>query len=414
MSVHILQVGLGSYGAFLLDRLMAPPPGTDVKVVGIVDPAPCDQDGILTRARAAGTPVYPTIEAFLDGGQADLAVVASPIHLHCSQVEACTARGMNVMCEKPLASTIQEGLRMSDAQRRSGRFVDIGYQWSHATAIQNLKGDILAGAFGKPLRLRTICLWPRMATYYTRNDWSGRLRDASGRWVLDSPVTNATAHFLHNCFYVLGGTRESSLRPDSLQAEIYRANSISSYDTGALRCRTTDGIEILFYASHATDRAIGPIFHYAFEKADVHFRPDQCPVAIEAVFHDGRRVSYGNPDIDDARKLWESVRCTIDGGLPPCPVNAALPHLVCANAAYDSFGAIVEFPRESVHTRAWADQRSKGTVTYAEGLCEAFLQCYEAGCLPSELGSLAWARAGREMPLAGYAWYPGGSPPDRS
>jgi len=41
----------------------------------------------------------------------------------------------------------------------------IGYQWSYSEGIQSLKKDILSGLFGKPIRMKSLCLWPRDFAY---------------------------------------------------------------------------------------------------------------------------------------------------------------------------------------------------------------------------------------------------------
>ena len=130
----------------------------------------------------------------------------------------------------------------------------IGYQWSFSKAIQSLKNDIIKGLFGKPIRLKTLALWPRDDEYYGRNNWAGRIKENQGKWVLDSPMNNAVAHYLHNMFYVLGFEVDSSAVPKQVIAECYRANPIENYDTAVCRILTTDDVEILFYASHASHR----------------------------------------------------------------------------------------------------------------------------------------------------------------
>ena len=178
----------------------------------------------------------------------------------------------------------------------------IGYQWSYSEGILALKRDIQAGRFGAPVRLKAICLWPRPRSYYRRNAWAGKLRDeATGRWILDSPLNNALAHFLHNLLYLLGPTTESSAALARVTAEACRANPIESYDTAACRACTPDGVELLFYGSHASRDSWGPRFDLEFEEARV-----SCEAATEG--HDagaivveagGQQVAtYASPDAD--------------------------------------------------------------------------------------------------------------------
>jgi len=84
-----------------------------------------------------------------------------------------------------------------------------------------LKRDLLDGRYGRPLRLATLCAWPRDRAYYRRNSWAGRLRDGdSGAWVLDSPANNAMAHFLHNALFLLGPAMTHSALPAAVTAEL--------------------------------------------------------------------------------------------------------------------------------------------------------------------------------------------------
>ena len=163
-----------------------------------------------------------------------------------------SAHGSHVLCEKPLCVTPDQAREMMRARDAAGRQVSIGYQWSFSPVIQRLKRDILAGVLGEPRRLSTMVLWPRDETYYRRNRWAGRLYTGQGHPVFDSPVNNACAHYLHNMLYVLGDRVDASAAPARVTAELYRANGIETYDTAALRCWTSGGVEIVFVVSHAT------------------------------------------------------------------------------------------------------------------------------------------------------------------
>ena len=98
---------------------------------------------------------------------------------------------------------------MQKASDESQGFCAVGFQWSFSKAIQNLKKDILNGRWGTAKRLKTLIAWPRTHDYYQRNSWVGALKNDQGAWILDSPVSNATAHFLHNCWYILGDSPDS-------------------------------------------------------------------------------------------------------------------------------------------------------------------------------------------------------------
>ena len=350
---------------------------------------------------AAGVPLYPDLETYFAGNRADLAVISGPIQVHAPQTCLALAHGAHVLCEKPAAAAIQEVLEMRAAEQRVGRFAAIGYQWSFSPAVQALKRDIQAGRFGRPLRLKTLVLWPRHRSYYTRNDWAGRLRSAGGHWVLDSPVQNATAHYLHNMFYLLGPTREQSSLPVSIEAELYRANPIETYDAAALRCLTASGVEVLYYAAHCVPEFQNPLMHFQFERGEVRF-DGGGDRRFTAHLPGGEVVDYGTPDGAEDEKLAQTLNAVRGGPPPACGLEAASAHILAANGAQQSC-PVWPFPPEQVRITCTEDNQ----LTWAEGLQEALWAAFEGGLLPVETGRFAWARRGPLLDLRGYTLFEG-------
>lgn len=67
-----------------------------------------------------GVPAYESIEALLDEGRPDAVTVALPAPLHLQAVELAAARGVHVLCEKPLAESVAECDRMLECARDAG------------------------------------------------------------------------------------------------------------------------------------------------------------------------------------------------------------------------------------------------------------------------------------------------------
>jgi predicted dehydrogenase len=383
--VTVALVGISGYGAFYVDTLLDDPRFADLRLAGIVDPAAqrCRRLGDLL---ARGCRVHPSLASLLDATpELDLVAIAAPTHLHARMTCAALTRGVNVLCEKPLAGSLSDALSVSDVHRTSTAFAAIGYQWSFSAAVQHLKQDIMAGLLGQPLRMRSIASYPRGQAYFTRNDWAGRVATTKGDFVNDSPLNNATAHFLHNMLYLLGPTRETSATPARVQAELYRANAIENYDTAALRCETSEGVEILFYTTHAEARSIGPATVLEFTNATVTYdrRAGAC---FAARFADGRVKDYGNPDHDRRQPLLQCVDAVRTGDRIACGVEAAIAQTICMAAAQSS--PIVDFPAAVQLT----SHAAEGPMTAIEGLGDALARGYDVGLLPSELPGLPWSR----------------------
>jgi predicted dehydrogenase len=390
--VSIVLVGIGGMGSVYVQALLANEGGESFSLAGAVDPAPerCPQ---LDELRRRGVAIHRTLDEFYAGGRSDLAIISSPIQFHADQTCLALERASHVLCEKPVAATIQEARRMLQAERRSGRWVAVGYQWSFSAAVQDLKRDVLAGHYGRPRRLRCLYLWPRDFAYYGRNDWAGKRRDAAGRWVLDSPAMNAMGHDLHNMFYVLGPSRETSAVPVEVEAELYRAYPIENFDTGAIRARLASRVEILFLVSHASRDDRGPVFSYEFEKGEVTCSSRAS--GISGRLANGETRNYGVPDAQPLNKLWQAIRAVRGGLGPACGIEAAMSQTLCLNGAQLSQPAAVPFPAALVRR----DGEGGAARLWVEGLDEALTAAYEAGLLPSETGA-PWGVKGRIVGLS--------------
>lgn len=386
--ITILLVGAGGYGNFYVDLLLDAKT-RDFRVIGVVEPNPA---GCLRLKELLGknVPLYNSLDEFYLQHRADLAIISSPIQFHARQIITAVTAGSHVLCEKPLCATVEEGKAIIEARKKTGKLVTVGYQWSFSAAIQGLKKEISSGRLGRAQRLKTMVLWPRDFAYYRRNGWAGRIKDAQGRWVLDSVVNNATAHFLHNMFFILGQDFGKSAFPAVVTAELYRANPIENYDTAALRIRTADGIELMYYATHATLEEQNPEFSFEFENAVVNYDQNQGN-NIVATFKSGETRVYGDPFAGEENKLWATITALKEGKAVPCGPEAALAQVICVNGIQET-GEITPFPAELINYHT--DGQGKKTGVYVKGLTQDLIGAYEEWKLPSEQGA-AWARPGK-------------------
>jgi predicted dehydrogenase len=268
--------------------------------------------------------------------------------------------------------------------------------------VQALKADILAGRLGAPRRLRTRVAWPRDSVYYGRNSWAGRLHDAAGRWVLDSPVNNAVAHYLFNMLYVIGPRVDLSARPLSVAGELYRANAIENYDAACLRVRTEPEAELLFYAAHCVRVSEGPIFVYEFEKAEVRY---EGKGSIVAFFRNGEQRDYGAPDgVPDVKLAWCLAAARNAGPPVPCGIEAARSHTLVMNGLQEA--GVRPFPVERVSRVPWGPE-GRAMLTCVDGLEEDLRTAFEAGALFSETGR-PWASPAHFRDLREYRAFPVG------
>ncbi len=128
--INIAVIGSGgSKGGFRqglgVTRNMARRPG--VKVV-----AACDVDKQHREEAAAGfgpdCKAYADFREVLDRKDIDAVVIGTPDHWHTYIAIAAMKKGKDVYCEKPLTLFIEEGRKISDAQKKTGKVLQVGSQ----------------------------------------------------------------------------------------------------------------------------------------------------------------------------------------------------------------------------------------------------------------------------------------------
>jgi predicted dehydrogenase len=133
LRVGVIGVGvMGSNHARVLSEL----PG--VKLIGVADPdrKRCDQ-----VARTLGCASFPDADALIREG-VDAVTIAAPTHLHHDIAIDCAARGIHLMVEKPIASTVEESRAVVAAARRSGVTLMVGHVERFNPAVQSIKRAI--------------------------------------------------------------------------------------------------------------------------------------------------------------------------------------------------------------------------------------------------------------------------------
>lgn len=401
-SVSVVIVGIGGFGHTYFEGIIDDWDSGKIRIAGVVEPYP-DKCECIEEVRKRNIPVFKTLQDFYSDCTADYAIIASPIQFHCEQVCYALQMGSNVLCEKPICATVQDAKKMIEARDKSGKALAIGYQWSFSDEIQKLKQDILSGIFGEPKRLKTIVLWPRSLKYYSRS-WAGKQKDASGRWVLDSIANNAAAHYLHNMFFVTGKDLYTSSVPETVEAELYRANDIENYDTVAARILTEDNVELMFIATHAHEPEAGSIlkFCYEFTEGAIFYSEMGRNVSFEAHLNDGTVIYYDSPKTDSYKKFCRFIDQVQGNKNVSCSPEAAYSHIICINGMQESMPEITTFPQDTIRKGVTL---TGDEMIYVEGLMNDLKNCYEQWKLPSELG-IDWAKPGKKINLTNYSYYP--------
>jgi len=153
-------VGLGRAGRIHLDAWRAVP---GVRVVGACDPA----SALLRAARAEGLYAVADPNELFATMPLDAVSIAAPPAQHASLAIAALERGLDVLCEKPLAIHGPPAMRMMQTAARTGRKLLLATKFRHVPDVVAARGLIAGGVIGEPLAFEI--------------DFSSRV-DMSGRW----------------------------------------------------------------------------------------------------------------------------------------------------------------------------------------------------------------------------------------
>ena len=125
--------------------------GARARVVAVCDP---DPQKATRRAEEFGIPaVYRDAEAMLGGTEVDALDVASPRETHAGWVEAAAARGLDVLCQKPLTPTLAEAEQL--VRRVEGRTrLMVHENWRFRPWYRELRRWIDDGAMGDVILAR--------------------------------------------------------------------------------------------------------------------------------------------------------------------------------------------------------------------------------------------------------------------
>lgn len=390
--VKILLIGIGGYGRNYIEELTENNVNAAI-IAGICEVMP-DVGKRYPVIEERGIPVYHTPEEFYQTNQADLAVIATPIHLHYRQITTCLKNGSHVLTEKPVCTSVEDARELIRISEETGRFVSVGYQLNYSCDVLAMKQDILDGKFGKPVLMKTLHAMSRGERYYNRNNWAGRIT-VDGLKVNDSPFNNACAHQFQNMTFVLGDAMDRAAELSEVTGELYRADRRrENYDTAAIKAVTEGGVPLYYYTSHnLKEKRLGPVSEYQFEKATIYFGKDfgESPVTEYVVeWKDGRRESYGEiPKGGRLKKLYDAIDCAQQGGHPVCTIQCAIPHLwAVEELAKLPVSGICE--RELEHVEEDGEQFIR-----IRNLSDIFKTCYVTRQMPSEAG-VCWVEKEKE------------------
>ena len=163
-----------------------------VRLVAVADPAPGKALELAARHDAQ---VVPDLDAMLGLG-VDVVDICTPPHRHAELALAALAAGRHVICEKPLARTLEEARRVVAAAERSQGLLMVGHVSRFEPDHRTARELVTAGEIGTVRQLTH-------STTSTMPGWS------EGGWAADparsgGPLLDQAVHSFDYARWVIG------------------------------------------------------------------------------------------------------------------------------------------------------------------------------------------------------------------
>jgi phthalate 4,5-cis-dihydrodiol dehydrogenase len=164
--------GLGIGSGMVLPGLMRMP---IARVVAAADIRADAQE--MFRDRYNGR-AYDSVEKLCEDPEVDVIWVATPNDLHCEHVVMAARNGKHIVCEKPMAVSVEEARRMVDAADENGVTLVLGHPTDLGPAIAKMTAVARSGELGRVIQMghwmySDWLLKPRMPEEYDINRGGG-------------------------------------------------------------------------------------------------------------------------------------------------------------------------------------------------------------------------------------------------
>jgi len=231
--IQVAIIGAGGMGAEDV--------GSALDVPGVELVAACDvYQGRLTRAKEVwGGHLFVTRDyrEVLGRKEIDAVIVATPDHWHSRIAADAMRAGKDVYVEKPMVQRIEDGREVVDAQKATGRILQVGSQRVSSVIYQKAQDLLKAGAIGE---FNMIEAW-----------WDRR--SAIGAWQYSIPHDATPENIDWDRF--LGRAPKRPFEP----IRLFRWRNYQDYGTGV----TGDLFVHLFSGMHFITGSLGPTRIYA-------------------------------------------------------------------------------------------------------------------------------------------------------
>jgi predicted dehydrogenase len=188
--------------------------------------AVCDviTEKATTLAKKYSAKAYTSIDDMLAAEKGiDVVSICSPNGLHSEHTIAALRSGFHVLCEKPMALSVEDCGEMIKEAEKANRRLFIVKQNRFNPPVAAVKSLIDEGRLGKIYSIQLNCFWNRNNEYY-QNSWKGT------KYLDGGTLYTQFSHFIDLLFWLIGDVKDVN----ALTANYHHQGVIEFEDAGVV------------------------------------------------------------------------------------------------------------------------------------------------------------------------------------
>lgn len=278
--INVAIIGTGGIAKAHLEGFLAFP--ERCHVLALIDPYP-EKAQKLAQSFHLDVAVYEDFHKILEDPQIHLVSICTPPYTHAEIAVACLNHGKHVICEKPMASSLEECDAINAAFQRNEGVLSIIAQNRFFTPVMKLKQTLESGMAGKVLHTQVNSFWWRGHSYYDLW-WRGTWEKEGGGCTLNHAV-----HHIDMLQWMIG-----------MPSEVRAVMSNTAHDNSEVEDLS---IAILKYSNGSLAQVTSSLVHHG-EEQQITIQGEKASLGYPWKVHTSVAKENGfglpNPDLEKA------------------------------------------------------------------------------------------------------------------
>ena len=157
----------------------------NAQLVGVCD---IKKDRADKAAADYGATAYYDYKDMISKDLLDVVHICVPHYMHPVISKYALEQGVHVLCEKPMALTMEDALTNVKIAEENDLKYAIVFQCRYNDSAKLVKETLENGTLGKVISARVVLTWSKPDEYYTTSDWKGTWEKEGGGVVINQAI----------------------------------------------------------------------------------------------------------------------------------------------------------------------------------------------------------------------------------